>query len=299
MPYDQTMPSVQSNGITIEYDVRGEGEPLLLVMGLAGQLVDWPDEFVDLFVDQGFQVIRFDNRDIGLSSETTWEPPSRRKAILAGIFRRNLKDVGYRLSDMAADAVGLLDALQIRSAHVVGVSMGGMISQEIAIGYPERVRSLCSIMSNTGDRKNGSIAPSLLAKAGRIKPPTRDTAVDYSVRVFELIAGPHFDAELYRQLAKVGVERSFRPDGIALQTAAIAGSRDRTELLGSVRAPTLVIHGLVDPLVRPSGGLATTKAIPGSRLLAFGDMAHDLPRPRWDEIRDAIVSNTRLAGSRD
>jgi len=293
------MPSVQSNGITIEYDVRGEGEPLLLVMGLAGQLVDWPDEFVDLFVDKGFKVIRFDNRDIGLSSETKWEPPSRRKALLAGLFRRSLKDVGYRLPDMATDAVGLLDALGIQSAHVVGVSMGGMIAQEIAIGYPDRVRSLCSIMSHTGDRKNGSIAPSLLAKAARMKPPTRDEAVDYSVDLFELIAGPHFDAELYRQQVKIAVERSFRPNGVARQTAAIAASRNRTELLGSVKAPTLVIHGLVDPLVRPSGGLATTKAIPGSRLLAFADMAHDLPRPRWDEIRDAIIANTRLASQRD
>lgn len=282
-----------SNGITIEYEVRGQGEPLLLVMGLAGQLTDWPEDFVDLFVDEGFQVIRFDNRDIGLSTQTDWEPPSRLKAIRAAVLRRQLKDVGYTLEDMAADAVGLLDGLGIDSAHVVGVSMGGMIAQEVAIGYPQRVRSLCSIMSNTGDRKNGMIAPSLMAKAARMKPPTRETALDDSVRVFELISGPHFDKEAYRDLAENSLKRSFTPAGVDRQTAAVGGSRDRTELLGSVTAPTLVIHGLLDPLVLPSGGVATAKAIGGSRLLSFGDMAHDLPRPRWIEIRDAIVLNTR------
>ncbi len=287
------MASVQANGMTIEYDIRGEGEPILFIMGLAGQLVDWPEEFVDLFVEQGYQVIRFDNRDIGLSTQTDWQPPSEAKMMGAFAARRPLKNVGYTLIDMADDAAGLLDALGIASAHVVGASMGGMIAQELAIGHPGKVRSICSIMSNTGDRRNGGIAGSLMAKLGRRKPPTRQTAVEASVDMFRLIAGPHYDPVVHRQIMELNIERSFTPAGVARQTAAIAGSRNRTPLLGSVTAPTLVIHGLVDPLVKPSGGVATAKAIPGARLLAFPDMGHDLPRPRWFEMRDAIVENCR------
>jgi pimeloyl-ACP methyl ester carboxylesterase len=285
------MPSVEANGLTIEYDVRGEGEPVLLVMGLAGQLVDWPDDFVDLYVEAGYQVIRFDNRDIGLSSETDWTPPSEVKTLRSLITRRPLKGVGYTVPDMAADAAGLLEALDIERAHVVGASMGGMIAQEMAINHPETVRSICSIMSNVGDRRNGGISGRLIAKVARRKPPTRETAVDDAVRIFGLIAGPHFDPDEYRILAKRQVERSFRPAGVARQTAAIAGTRNRAELLGSVTAPTLVIHGLLDPLVKPSGGVATARAVPGARLLAFPDMAHDMPRPRWPEMRDAMIEN--------
>jgi pimeloyl-ACP methyl ester carboxylesterase len=290
------MPSVVANGITIEYDVRGEGDPLLLVMGLAGQLIDWPDEFIDMFVDGGFQVIRFDNRDIGLSSQSDSQPPSRWRMALAAIFRRRLRNTPYTLPDMADDAAGLLDSLGVVRAHVVGVSMGGMIAQELAIRHPHRVMSLCSIMSNTGDRKNGRIATSLLRELRGLKPPTRENAVEQQLVLFRAISGPHFDEAALRVYAQKSLERSFTPAGVARQSAAIAGSRDRTELLGSVHAPTLVVHGLVDPLVRPSGGEATALAIPGSRLLAFGDMGHDLPRPRWEEIRDAIVANiSRMA----
>ncbi len=285
------MPSADVNGVTIEYDVRGEGEPVLFVMGLGGQLIDWPAEFVDLFVARGFQTIRFDNRDVGLSSRTRWEPPGRLRTLWSLIARRPLKKVGYTLSDMAADAAGLLDHLGIGSAHVVGLSMGGMIVQEMSIDHPHKVRSLCSIMSNTGDRRNGSISLSLLRDVGRLGEPTRDNAVDYAVEMFEAISGPHFDEQRFRELAEVQVARSFDPAGVARQSAAVAGSRDRTELLASVKVPALVIHGLLDPLVKPSGGEATAKAIPGSRLLAFGDMGHDLPRPRWPEIRDSIVAS--------
>lgn len=289
------MASVQANGMTIEYDIRGEGEPLLFVMGLAGQLTDWPDEFVDMYVERGYQVIRFDNRDIGLSTQTEWSTPTQAKMMLAHLARRPLKNVGYTVPDMADDAAALLEALNIESAHVMGVSMGGMISQELAIRHPVKVKSLCSIMSNTGDRKNGGISAKLVAKFGRVKPPTRETAVDQMVETFTAISGPHFDPEVYRPLAKEAVERSFTPDGVLRQTAAIAGSRDRTPLLAGVTAPTLVIHGLVDPLVKSSGGVTTANAVRGSRLLAFGDMGHDLPRPRLNEIRDAIIENFERA----
>jgi pimeloyl-ACP methyl ester carboxylesterase len=289
------MPQAEANGVTLEYDIRGEGEPLLLVMGLGEQLIGWPDEFVDLFVDEGFKVIRFDNRDIGLSTQGTWTPPKFAKTLTAMIARRPLKDVGYTVVDMADDAAGLLDALGIESAHVVGVSMGGMIVQELAINHPTRVRSMCSIMSNVGDRKSGGAKASLLKKLVRRPASTRENAVYESVRLFGLVSGPHFDADEHRVRAVAAVERSFTPDGFDRQAAAIAGTRDRTELLGAVTAPTLVIHGLVDPLVKPSGGVATAMAIPGSRLLALPDMAHDLPQPRLHEIRDAILANIRRA----
>ena len=287
------MANADVNGVTIEYEVHGTGEPLLFIMGLGGQLTAWPDEFVHLFVDQGFQVIRFDNRDIGLSTQTGWQPPSQAKLMRSFITRRQLQGVGYTVPDMADDAAGLLDSLDIGSCHVVGLSMGGMIAQELTIRHPEKVRSLCSIMSNTGDRKHGTIARSLIPKIARQKPATLETAVDAAIDVLTTISGPHFDAVGYREVAKAAVERSFAPAGVARQTAAIAASRDRTLLLGAVDVPTLVMHGLLDRLVQPSGGIATAKAIPSARLLAFPDMAHDLPRPRWQEMRDEIVGNTR------
>jgi len=282
-----------STGMTLEYDIRGEGEPILFVMGLGGQLIDYPEEFVDLFVDEGYQSIRFDNRDIGLSTQTDWTPPSQKKALLSMLTRRPLKNVGYTVEDMAADAAALLDALDIESAHIVGVSMGGMITQAMAINHPSKVKSICSIMSNTGDRKNGGIKMSLIRKLGRRPVPTLETAVEETVFLFAAISGDHFDQEETRKLATAGVTRSFTPAGVARQTAAIGGSPDRTSRLRSVSVPALVIHGLQDPLVKPSGGIATAKAIPGSRLLMLPDMGHDLPRSRWEEMRDAIVANIR------
>jgi pimeloyl-ACP methyl ester carboxylesterase len=281
------MASVESNGITLEYEVEGEGDPLLLVMGLGAQLTDWPDEFVTGLAARGFKVIRFDNRDIGLSTESTWAPPSQVKTVLRMMARRQIRS-DYLLSDMARDAVGLLDALGVDSAHVVGASMGGMIAQTIAIEHPTRVRSLTSIMSNTGDRKNGRIAGKLIPKFVRLPPPTLDTAVERSVTTFRLVSGPHFDESEHRLLAKGNVERSYRPIGAARQMAAIAASPDRTPGLRRVKVPTLVVHGLVDPLVKPSGGVATAKAVPGARLVMYPDMGHDLPRPRWPDLFDEI-----------
>ncbi len=281
--------------IDIEYDIRGDGEPILFVMGLGGQLIDWVDEFVDPFVDAGHQVIRFDNRDSGLSTMTDWRPPGMLKMLWAGLRRKPVAWSGYTVDDMADDAANLLDELGLESAHVVGASMGGMIAQTMAIRHPSRVRSLCSIMSNTGDRKNGMFSPSLIRRLAFRRPPNRARAVEYVVDVMEAISGPHFDRASYEVRAKADIERSFAPKAVMRQSAAIAASVDRTEALGRVCAPTLVIHGLVDPLVRPSGGTATARAIPGSRLLMFPDMGHDLPAPRADEIRDEILANVRRA----
>ena len=291
------MASIQTNGISIEYEIDGSGEPLLLIMGLGEQMTTWPDQFVAKLVDVGFQVIRFDNRDIGLSSESDWDPPSPVRTVASRIVHRTPK-ADYDLSDMAADAAGLLDALDIDAAHVVGVSMGGMIAQTMAIDHPAMVRSLTSIMSNTGDRTHGVVAPSLLPKLARLaRTVSRENAVERSVAVNELIAGSEYDPAERRAIAERNVARSFRPDAVARQTAAIMASPDRTDALAGVEAPTLVVHGLLDQLVKPSGGMATARAIPGSRLIMYPEMGHDLPRSRWDELVGEIRRNADRCAS--
>jgi pimeloyl-ACP methyl ester carboxylesterase len=288
------MAAVTANGITIEYEEHGEGEPLLLVMGLSGQLTDWPLGFVDELVARGFRVIRFDNRDIGLSTEFASTPPTTSQIAKAVVTRRPVP-AEYRISDMAADAAGLLAALDVDAAHVVGMSMGGMIAQSLAIEHPARVRSITSIMSTTGNRRVGQPKVSLVRRFARRPVPTRDTAVDLGIETFRAISGPTFDEAEARRMLEVSVARSFRPAGTARQTAAIMASPDRTAALRRLRVPALVIHGLVDPLVRLSGGIATAAAIPGSRLLVFNDMAHDLPPTRWHEMADAIGRNAAFA----
>ncbi len=288
------MASVQANGITIEYEEQGSGDPLLLVMGLGGQLVDWPQEFVDRLADDGFRVIRFDNRDIGLSTELPDEPPTRSQLLKALALRRPMPSA-YLLRDMAADAVGLLDALDVDRAHIVGMSMGGMIGQQTAISFPERVASLVSVMSTTGNRRVGQPTPKIIRKTMRRPEPSAETAVEQGLELFSEICGPAFDADEFRELALASFRRSYRPAGTARQLAAIIASGDRTEQLRRLDVPTLVIHGLVDTLVRPSGGVATAKAVPGSRLLMFNDMGHDLPRTRLAEMVNAIRANATRA----
>jgi pimeloyl-ACP methyl ester carboxylesterase len=282
------MALVQSNGITIEYHERGEGEPMLLVMGLGGQLIDWPEGFVDALVARGFRVISFDNRDAGLSTEVEGEPPTRPELAKAIVLRRPLP-AHYQIPDMAADAMGLLDALGVETAHVVGMSMGGMIAQQIAIDFPERVRSLTSIMSTTGNPRVGRPKMKLVRKAMRRKDPTVENAIELSLATFRDVCGPTFDPDEFRVLAERSIARSFRPNGTSRQLAAIIASPDRTEALGHLKMPALVIHGMLDPLVQPSGGLATARAIPGSKLVMFNDMGHDLPRTRWDDMADEIA----------
>jgi pimeloyl-ACP methyl ester carboxylesterase len=293
------MTAADVNGITVEYEVIGDsGQPLLFVHGLGAQMVMWPDPFVQQFVDRGFQVIRFDNRDIGLSTKTDGPAPTIREIVTSTLFPRRARSA-YFLADMADDAAGLLDHLGIDSAHVVGASMGGMIAQSLAIGHPRKVRSLTSIMSNTGDRRHGRVAPSLLRKLPKLAGNPNDLsvqrAIDRGVAMYRLIGGPHFDEELTRQAFVVAANRNVDVIGTAHQTVAIAASPDRTPQLRKLDVPALVIHGLLDRLVLPSGGIATARAIPGARLLAFPDMAHDLPRNRWPEIVDAIVTNASRA----
>jgi pimeloyl-ACP methyl ester carboxylesterase len=283
-----------STGITLEYEVHGEGDPLLLVMGLGGQLVAWPATFIAGLVDRGFQVITFDNRDIGLSTKIDAAPPTKTQTAMFSISRRFAKSA-YLLSDMAKDAVGLLDALDIERAHVVGMSMGGMIAQTMAIEHPSRVRSLTSIMSTTGNPRVGRPKTSVLLRAGKLTRGSKETFPERQAALFKLFSGSLYDELEIREVAKLSVERNFTPDGTARQMAAIMASPDRTPQLKKLNVPTLVVHGLEDGLVQPSGGYATTKAIPGARLLAVPDMGHNLPQARIPEILDEIKRNTLRA----
>lgn len=290
------MPSAAlSTGVTIEYEVHGSGEPLLLVMGLGGQLVSWPDSVVGGLVDRGFQVIVFDNRDIGLSTKGATPPPTIARS-LAALLSRRFATSEYLLSDMADDAVGLLDHLQLRRAHIVGISMGGMIAQTIAINHPTRAKSLTSIMSTTGSRRVGQPRKRNLLKLLKLTKGGADTAVERNIEVFRIISGSSFDEAETCVLSERAFKRNYDPDGVARQAAAIAASPDRTPALRTLRLPALVVHGLQDTLVGPSGGFATTAAIPGARMLVFPDMGHNIPAVRGSEIFDAIVHIATLAG---
>jgi pimeloyl-ACP methyl ester carboxylesterase len=290
------MTSAQLGDVTIEYEVDGpdDGEPMLLVMGLGAQLVAWPRDVVDGLADGGFRVIRMDNRDIGLSTKTEAPVPTR-AALFKAFAHRRYAQADYLISDMAADAVALLDYLGVGAAHVVGVSMGGMIAQQLTIDHPERVLSLCSIMSNTGNRRHGAVSPRLLPTMAVTmttpRPEDADEAVRRGVEGFRLIAGPHFDADEIAVMVRMAVDRNINPLGTIRQLLAIQASPDRTPGLRDVRVPTVVVHGLLDQLVMPSGGIATARAVPGARLVMFPDMAHDLPGPRRAEIVDEIVRN--------
>ncbi len=296
------MATVQLGDVEIAYEVDGpdDGEPMLLVMGLGTQLVGWPADLVAGLVERGFRVIRHDNRDIGLSSFTDGPPPAR-SAVVRSFLRPGTGTPDYLLTDMAEDARALLDHLDVPAAHVVGASMGGMIAQQLTIDHPERVRSLTSIMSNTGSRRTGRVSPRLLPSMALSLTTPRPTdeaeAVRLGVEGWRLIAGPLFDEEEMTEMVRTAVRRSVSPIGTVRQLLAILESPERTAQLREVRVPTLVVHGLADRLVAPSGGIATAKAVPGSRLLMFPDMGHDLPRARRGEIVEAIAQNAARAAS--
>jgi pimeloyl-ACP methyl ester carboxylesterase len=292
------MPKVDVNGIALHYEEQGGGEPILLIMGLATQLIAWPPTLLDGLAESGFRVIRFDNRDIGLSAKTEGPPPVA-SDLLRGVASKRLAKSDYLLSDMADDAAGLIEALGLEKSHVVGVSMGGMIAQELAIRHPDKVATLTSIMSNTGSKRHGRPAASFYGELRKSflgpRPTNREEAVEVGLNAWKQISGPHLDEAELRSMIETAIERDPDPIGRVRQIAAILASPDRTSSLRELDVPTLVIHGLIDRLVTPSGGVATAKAIRGSRLLMFPDMAHDLPRPRIPEILDAIVTNARRA----
>jgi pimeloyl-ACP methyl ester carboxylesterase len=262
---------------------------VLLVMGLGTQMIAWHEDFCGELADRGFQVLRFDNRDNGRSTKLSHvAPPTLRQLAL-----RDRRAAGYSLSEMADDAAGLLGALGIERAHVVGASMGGMIAQTVAIRHPDRVLSLVSIMSNTGARLTGQPALRVLPMFLRRTPRDREAYIEHTVGLYGVIGSPAFErdeAEL-RELAARAFERGIDPAGTGRQLAAIQAERDRTPQLRRVTAPTLVIHGTHDRLVSPSGGRATAKAVPGARLLTIKGMGHDMPRAVWPQIIDGIVEN--------
>lgn len=287
------MPLADVNGIELYHEVFGEegDPPLLLVMGLGRQAIAWDEDFCLALVDRGFRVIRFDNRDVGLSTKID-APPLPLERIVAAFGGEPL-DAPYRLSDMAGDAVGLLDHLGIEAAHVVGASLGGMVAQTMAIQHPERVLSLTSIMSSTGAPGVGTPTPEAAAVLLTPRPESRDEAIEFAVRSEQVIGSPEeFDESRARARAAAFYDRCFYPPGTARQLVAVLASGDRTEALRRLDVPTLVIHGDRDPLVAPSGGEATADAIPGAELLVLEGMGHDLPPAYWPPIVEAI---TKLA----
>jgi pimeloyl-ACP methyl ester carboxylesterase len=285
-----------ANGIELAYQKMGDpdGEPLLLVMGLATQMIAWEEGFCSLLADRGFLVVRFDNRDIGRSTKI--ESAGLPSRVDMTIGRR--ATAPYLLRDMANDAVGLLDHLGIDSAHVAGVSMGGMIAQTLAIEHPGRVRSLASIMSTTGNRRVGTPALKSYGVLFGRPPHGRQEAIERAVRTFSVIGSPGypFDEERLREIAGRSYDRGHSTAGVLRQLHAVTASGDRTRALASVTVPAVVIHGKCDPLIRASGGRATARAIPGARLRLIDGMGHDLPPALWPTFVEEIASNAERAG---
>lgn len=285
-----------ANGIEIAYEEIGDpdGEPLVLVMGLGMQLIAWDDGFCELFTERGFRVIRFDNRDSGLSSRLL-APPPRRLAMFLGA-RHGL---AYSLDDMADDTAGLLDHLGIESAHVVGASMGGMIAQVLGYRHPRRVRSLGLIMTGPGKRRLAFPKIRVLSLLLADAPRERDAYADYVLGIFRAIGSPGhpMPVERVRELALASYDRSHHPAGFMRQLHAINASGDRSRRLRSVTAPTIVVHGTEDPLVRPSSGRSLARTIPGAELMMVEGMGHDLPPQLWPRIVERLADNAGRAGS--
>jgi pimeloyl-ACP methyl ester carboxylesterase len=292
----------RANGIDICYEIFGDGnaEPMLLIMGLGAQMVMWDDAFCEKLAARGFRVIRFDNRDIGQSTRLSG---GKRLTPFELLKLRLLKipvDAPYKISDMAQDTISLMDTLGIRSAHLVGASMGGMIAQEIAITCPERVRSLTSIMSTTGDPRLPG--PTREASALLMAPPpkTKDEYIERFAKTWKMLRVGSFpeDEALDRARAERTFSRGLNPAGVGRQLRAILASGSRKPRLARVKTPTLVIHGTVDPLVNPAGGKDTAASIPDAKLMMIEGMGHALPLRMWPEIIDAIDKHAHGAAAK-
>lgn len=293
------MPLLNSNGIKIAYETSGDRKSpaLLLVMGLGMQLVDWPDDLVNGLVEQGFYVIRFDNRDSGLSTKFDRAgTPNLRLSYLKNLLRLPLRP-HYTLDDMADDALGVLTALGVARAHVVGASMGGMIAQILAARHPQRVLSLTSIMSSSGRR--GLPGPTRAARAVLLRRPRKgrsfDEAIEHLMRTLRVIGSPAYPTpeRLLRERITGSLKRNVCPGGDVRQLLAIVAASARTQLLAQISAPTLVIHGAADPLVPPAHGADTAKLVPGARLEIIEGMGHDLPPQLIERLLALIESHAR------
>ena len=287
-----SMPTAVVNGIEIYHETIGDpADPtMFLIMGLGTQMIGWDIEFCRSLADRGFHVVRYDNRDVGLS--THFEQPVDLMALLGSFAGGDPVDVPYLLTDMAADAAGLLDHLDVEQAHVVGVSMGGMIAQTLAIEHADRVLTLTSIMSTTGDPDVG--APTAEAMQAIMAPPatTREEAADTFVMHAHTWGSPaYIDEDRLRAISGAAYDRAHDPEGGARQLAAVLASGSRSEALRNLAIPTLVIHGTEDKLVQPSGGERTAEVIPDAKLVMIEGMGHDLPPQLWPQVIDAIATH--------
>jgi pimeloyl-ACP methyl ester carboxylesterase len=291
------MQRAQVGEVELVYETIGDpADPsLLLIMGLGMQLIHWDLELCEQFAERGFHVIRFDNRDAGLSTKIDASVPNVVR-LMAGLPTR----VPYLLKHMAEDTFGLLDELGIERAHVVGTSMGGMIAQTMAIRRPERVLSLTSMLSTTGDRRMGTPKLRVWSVLTRRAPRDRDAYIEYFVRVFRMIGSPAYAADeaRTRELAGATYDRCHHPAGTARQLAAILASGSRTAELRALELPAVVIHGEADPLVPVRAGIATARAIPGAELIKIPGMGHDMPRELWPRFVNAIAKNADRAAAR-
>jgi pimeloyl-ACP methyl ester carboxylesterase len=289
------------NGITLCYETFGDpgDRPLLLIMGLSAPMIWWDEEFCRMLADRGFYVIRYDNRDCGRSTSIRTGVPRRTRYQaylgMAGNYLGRRGELAYTLGDLADDAAGLLDHLSIESAHVTGVSMGGMIAQKLAIRHPGRVRSLVSMSSTTGNRFVGLPRLRAVSTLTRRPPRDREEYVKFSLWIWGLIGSPGFppDEERIRRRAENTFDRGINPAGTYRQFSAILATRDRTEALRQVRVPALVIHGSRDPLIHVSGGKATARALPNAELQVIQGMGHDLPVQLWPVFADGIASTAK------
>ncbi|WP_291686625.1 alpha/beta hydrolase [Bradyrhizobium sp.] len=290
------------NGIDLCYEIFGDAnaEPMLLIMGLGAQMVLWDDDFCSQLAARGFRVIRFDNRDMGKSSHLSGGGRLTPMELLKQRFLKIPVVAPYNLRDMAEDTVGLMDALGIRSAHVVGLSMGGMIAQEIAISFPQRVRSLTSIMSTTGNPRIPPPSRAALALLMEPAPTTKEEFLARFQKTWKVLRVGSFpeDEALDRSRGERIYARGPNPAGRARQLRAILASGSRKERLRQVKAPTLVIHGTVDPLVHPAGGKDTAASIHGAKLLMIEGMGHALPIPMWPRVIDALDQHAHAAAAK-
>ena len=293
------MARVRANGIEIEYDSFGSpsGRPLLLIMGLGGQMIMWDEGFCEALAERGHYVVRFDNRDVGLSTKFDAAGIPNVVELMQRAATGERPAVPYTLDDMADDAAGLLDALGMGSVHVCGASMGGMIAQTVAIRHGGRLRSLVSIMSSTGNPSLPPAQPEAMAVLMTPPPTDRAGSLDAAVRTWRTIGSPGFPFDETRIRERAGrlYDRSFHPQGTARQLAAILAHGSRVEKLREVSAPTLVIHGAADPLVPLEGGRDTARSIPGAELLVIEGMGHDLPEGAWPTLVGAISEHTAKA----
>jgi pimeloyl-ACP methyl ester carboxylesterase len=293
------MAQLQANGLQIEYDTFGhpDAEPVVLIMGLGTQMTAWTPEFCERLAQQGHYVIRFDNRDIGLSGKLDHLPVPGHLSFLASLlFRRPVK-APYSLADMAGDTAGVLDALGISSAHIVGASMGGMIGQLLAYHHPERVRSLTSLMSTSGKRGLPRARRDVTRQVFMTRPPAnnREALIQHLVKTRRMIASPGYPRsdEEWREIVVAALERSFYPPGFGRQLAAVIADRSRVSRLKKIRVPTLVIHGKDDPLVPVEHGMDTARHISGARLEIIEGMGHDLPPPLDETLTSLIADHAR------